>query len=247
MKDTFDTETFDGFQDEEDLTWDEIFTEQCQANALACGGHYQAVRPSVYYQVTGNRYAGSNTPDVVRDAWSTDPEVIAFMEARYGKYDLDAAASKENAVCAKFYDEKTDCFKRWWGTNKHIWLNPPYSDPTPFVHKAIEQMQHNNQIDLLLPADTSTAWFVDALKHAAEVIWITGHVYTDEQGRECSRSGRLAFISALTGKPVSGNNKGSVIFIMRQLKEGEKQETHYVSIADICPSVMQKRHRPRNL
>lgn len=107
-------------------------------------------------------------------------------------------------------------------------------------------MEHDNQIDILLPTDNSTAWFSDAQKHAAEIIWIAGETWKDEDGREYSRAGRLAFISGLTGEPVSGNNKGSVIFVMRKLKDGESQVTHYVPISEICPSVKNKRAKARS-
>lgn len=227
------------------MTFEQIERETFIGNALATGGHYQAVKQNQYFKVTGNRYNGSNTPDVVRDLWSTPYELVAWMESEYGDYDIDAAASKENAVCEKFYSKETNCLKRWWGSNKHIWLNPPYSNITPFVKKAIEQMEHNNQIDILLPCDTSTGWFYEAQQRAAEIIWITGEVY-QEGGTEYSRTGRLAFTSALTGKPVQGNNKGSVIFIMRELKEGEQQKTRYVKISDICPSVADRRARKRS-
>ena len=230
---------------ETEVTFEQIERETFIGNALATGGHYQVVKPNQYYKVTGNRYNGSNTPDVVRDLWSTPSELVEWMESEYGDYDIDAAASKENAVCEKFYSKETNCLKRWWGSNKHIWLNPPYSNITPFVKKAIEQMEHNNQIDILLPCDTSTGWFYEAQQRAAEIIWITGEVY-HEGGTEYSRTGRLAFTSALTGKPVQGNNKGSVIFIMRELKEGEQQKTRYVKISDICPSVADRRARKRS-
>ena len=136
---------------ETEVTFEQIERETFIGNALATGGHYQAVKPNQYFKVTGNRYNGSNTPDVVRDLWSTPSELVEWMESEYGDYDIDAAASKENAVCEKFYSKETNCLKRWWGSNKHIWLNPPYSNITPFVKKAIEQMDHNNQIDILLP------------------------------------------------------------------------------------------------
>ena len=239
-KDILDKDTHDAF-----VSFEQLERETFIGNALATGGYYQAVKPNQYFKVTGNRYNGSNTPDVVRDLWSTPYELVAWMESEYGDYDIDAAASKENAVCEKFYRKETNCLKRWWGSNKHIWLNPPYSNITPFVKKAIEQMEHNNQIDILLPCDTSTGWFYEAQQRAAEIIWITGEVY-QEGGTEYSRTGRLAFTSALTGKPVQGNNKGSVIFVMRKLKEGEEQKTRYVKISDICPSVTERRARKRS-
>lgn len=235
-----DKDTHDAF-----VSFEQLERETFIGNALATGGYYQAVKPNQYYKVSGNRYAGSTTPDVVRDMWSTPQEIVEWMESEFGEYDLDAAASQENAVCEKFYSKETNCLKRWWGSNKHVWLNPPYSNPTPFIKKAIEQMEHNNQIDVLLPADNSTAWFYEAQKNAAEIIWITGEVY-EEGGVEYSRTGRIAFVSGLTGEPVQGNNKGSVIFVMRKLKEGEEQKTRYVKISDICPSVTERRARKRS-
>lgn len=218
-------------------------------SALISGGHYQPVRQHPDFVVSGRRYKGTNTPDAVRDLWSTPPEVVAYMVGRYGEYDLDAAASENNKVCEKFYSQETNCLKRWWGKNKHVWLNPPYSRPDMFVKKAIEQMEHGNQIDMLLPADNSTAWFTEARRNAAEIIWIEGDITTDIEHPdiEFSRSGRLAFVSGSTRKPVDGNNKGSVIFVMRTLQPGEVQQTHYVAITDICPSVKNKRAKARSI
>lgn len=243
MKDENDKNTHDAF-----VTFEQLERETFIGNALASGGHYQAIREETFHRVSGHRYLGSKTPDVVRDLWATDRELISWMEKQYGKYDLDAAASEDNAVCKKFYDEKTDCLKIWWGKNKHIWLNPPYSHPDPFVKKAIEQMEHGNQIDMLLPGDNSTAWFAEARRNAAEIIWIEADLIKEPGSeQEYCRTGRLSFISALTGEPVDGNNKGSVIFIMRQLKEGEEQKTRYVSISEICPGVSRKRPRKRSV
>ena len=100
---------------ETEVTFEQIERETFIGNALATGGHYQAVKPNQYFKVTGNRYNGSNTPDIVRDLWSTPSELVAWMESEYGDYDIDAAASKENAVCEKFYSKETNCLKRWWG------------------------------------------------------------------------------------------------------------------------------------
>ncbi|MDE9696683.1 DNA N-6-adenine-methyltransferase, partial [Citrobacter freundii] len=54
---------------------------------------------------------------------------------------------------------------------------------------------------MLVPADTSGGWFKEAIQTASEVRFIT--------------AGRLAFINPVTGKPVSGNNKGSMLIIWR--------------------------------
>ena len=69
----------------------------------------------------------------------------------------------------------------------------------------------------------------------------------DNDSQEYCRTGRLAFISGLTGKPVTGNNKGSVIFIMRKLGVGEVQKTTYVSSTEICPSMKSRKARKRSV
>lgn len=242
MKDENDINTEDAF-----ISFEEVERQDFITNGLVAGGHYQALPTPSCCKVSGKRYLGSQTPDVVKDLWATPKEVIDFMISRYGKYDLDAAATPENAVCDKFYSEQQNCLKRWWGSKKHVWLNPPYSNPLPFVEKAAEQARNGNQIDVLLNADSSTAWFRLAQMRAAEIIWIVAdieyQVTDDEVVIESSHSGRLAFTSAETGQPVSGNSKGQVIFIFREMAEGEQQQTHYISIGDICPSVKNKRKR----
>jgi hypothetical protein len=242
MKDENDVQTEDAF-----ITFEELERQDLVITSLATGGHYQAVKPATSLKVSGRRFLGSNTPDAIKDLWSTPGELVDFMENRYGPYDLDAAASANNAVCEKFFDEKTNCLKRWWGSKKHVWLNPPFSNPLPFVEKAAEQARNGNQIDVLLNADSSTAWFRLAQMRASEIIWIVAdidyHITDDEVVIDTAHSGRLAFTNADSGEAVSGNSKGQVMFIFREMKEGEQQQTHYISIGEICPSVKNKRKR----
>ncbi|MCN3254159.1 phage N-6-adenine-methyltransferase, partial [Escherichia coli] len=82
----------------------------------------------------------------------------------------------------------------------YVWLNPPYSNISPFVKKAATENKFSSVgCVMLLPADTSVGWFHEAIQTASEVRFIT--------------AGRLAFINPLTEKPVSGNNKGSMLII----------------------------------
>ncbi|MFZ5071695.1 phage N-6-adenine-methyltransferase, partial [Enterobacter kobei] len=109
------------------------------------------------------------------------------------------------ALCRKFITAEQNTLETPWADYLsipgYVWLNPPYSDITPFVKKAAAES--NNQIGtvMLVPADTSVGWFKEAIQTASEVRFIT--------------AGRLAFINPVTGKPVSGNNKGSMLIIWR--------------------------------
>lgn len=149
-------------------------------------------------------YGGSKTPLDQRDLWRTPPALFASLDAEFC-FQLDAAAAPHNALCRKFITAEQNTLETPWADYLsipgYVWLNPPYSDITPFVKKAAAESTNQIGTVMLVPADTSVGWFKEAIRTASEVRFIT--------------AGRLAFINPVTGKPVSGNNKGSMLIIWR--------------------------------
>ncbi|RAZ07066.1 phage N-6-adenine-methyltransferase [Enterobacter hormaechei subsp. xiangfangensis] len=149
-------------------------------------------------------YGGSKTPLDQRDLWRTPPALFASLDAEFC-FQLDAAAASHNALCRKFITAEQNTLETPWADYMsipgYVWLNPPYSDITPFVKKAAAESANQIGTVMLVPADTSVGWFKEAIQTASEVRFIT--------------AGRLAFINPVTGKPVSGNNKGSMLIIWR--------------------------------
>ncbi|EMX8597064.1 phage N-6-adenine-methyltransferase [Enterobacter hormaechei] len=149
-------------------------------------------------------YGGSKTPLDQRDLWRTPPAIFASLDAEFC-FQLDAAAASHNALCRKFITAEQNTLETPWAdylnVPGYVWLNPPYSDITPFVKKAATESANQIGTVMLVPADTSVGWFKEAIQTASEVRFIT--------------AGRLAFINPVTGKPVSGNNKGSMLIIWR--------------------------------
>lgn len=147
-------------------------------------------------------YGGSKTPVDQRDLWRTPPALFACLNAEFC-FQLDAAAAAHNALCRKFITAEQNTLETPWADYLsipgYVWLNPPYSDITPFVKKASAESANHIGTVMLVPADTSVGWFKEAIQTASEVRFIT--------------AGRLAFINPVTGKPVSGNNKGSMLII----------------------------------
>ena len=152
-------------------------------------------------KMTGD-YGGSKTPLDQRDLWRTPPALFASLNAEFC-FQLDAAAAPHNALCRKFITAEQNTLETPWADYLsipgYVWLNPPYSDITPFVKKAAAESTNQIGTVMLVPADTSVGWFKEAIQTASEVRFIT--------------AGRLAFINPVTGKPVSGNNKGSMLII----------------------------------
>ncbi|HBM2840104.1 TPA: phage N-6-adenine-methyltransferase [Enterobacter hormaechei] len=149
-------------------------------------------------------YGGSKTPLDQRDLWRTPPALFASLDAEFC-FQLDAAAAPHNALCRKFITAEQNTLETSWSdylnVPGYVWMNPPYSDITPFVKKAATESANQIGTVMLVPADTSVGWFKEAIQTASEVRFIT--------------AGRLAFINPVTGKPVSGNNKGSMLIIWR--------------------------------
>ncbi|HAB24645.1 MAG TPA: phage N-6-adenine-methyltransferase [Pantoea sp.] len=146
-------------------------------------------------------YGGSSTPVDIRDLWQTPPEIFAALNRDF-RFVADVAASAQNHLLPTYFTEQNDALAQEWAGRLPIgfaWCNPPYSDITPWVQKAAEECRKGIGTVMLVPADTSVGWFSMARNSCTEVRFII--------------DGRLSFIRADTGKPVNGNNKGSMLLI----------------------------------
>lgn len=137
------------------------------------------------------------------DTWETPHEVYAALNDEFN-FAFDVCAETETAKCKDFWTIEDDSLSRDWQTalsdstpNQWLWCNPPYSNISPWVEKAIEAQLNGVGTAMLVMCDPSVKWFARALEYCSEVRFIT--------------RGRLAFLR--NGSPGIGNNKGSVVFI----------------------------------
>ena len=56
-----------------------------------------------------------------------------------------------------------------WGNKTYC--NPPYSNPLPWVEKAIKESGKGKLVVMLLRVDTSTKWFARLIEAGAECLW----------------------------------------------------------------------------
>lgn len=111
-------------------------------------------------------YKGKNHPQQVGergaldtvDDRGTDPAFFASLHERFD-FTLDAAASSDNAKCAKFYTRELNGLVHPW-MDERVWCNPPYSEIGPWVEKAWAESQLCPVIVMLLPANrTEQKWW----------------------------------------------------------------------------------------
>lgn len=108
------------------------------------------------------------------DEWATPRDRFAEWAAELGPFDLDAAATAENALCDRFFTAEDDGLAQpWSGT---VWCNPPYSNVARWVEKAHESALNGATVVCLVPARTDTRWWHEHVAQAADVRFIRGRL-----------------------------------------------------------------------
>lgn len=105
--------------------------------------------------------------------WSTPQPLFDRLNAEFA-FTLDAAATKENAKCARFYTKaENGLFQPW--DDECVFVNPPYGHT---VGKWVEKMATGNARVCvgLLAARTDTQWFHNYVVHCTEVRFLKGRL-----------------------------------------------------------------------
>lgn len=150
----------------------------------------------------------------IRDSWRTPPWLWSFIKEIWNPA-LDVCASDTNRLCDTYFTEEVSCLDNDWHSSTGVaYCNPPYSDPLPFIMKAIEQ-RNNVTTVFLLNLDPSTRWFCEALPCCEEVVILTGS--------------RVKFVPP-EGVESSSNSKPQVVLVIGKNPE---VRTSYLNIRQL--------------
>lgn len=100
------------------------------------------------------------------DEWQTPQWLFDELNKEFN-FDADACATKANTKCDKYFKDALN--HAYWFDTKAVFMNPPYSNPKPFIEKAWFESQLRIVV-CLLKVDTSTQWwsiFWDYQRHRA--------------------------------------------------------------------------------
>lgn len=160
---------------------------------------------------------------MANDLWKTPPEVIDFIQNKFGIIEIDLCSSNENKVCELNLTEKDNFLDVCWLTGCLInrgelaWCNPPFSGPLPFVKQCVKWAVNGYAIAGILNSDTSTKWFKELINAKALIMPIVG--------------GRISFLDG-NGEPVTQNNKPQFMFYLSPYL-AQYTDTEYIDIKDI--------------
>ncbi len=126
------------------------------------------------------------------DSWATPATLYEALNAEF-HFNDDPCPLDESIYAIR----NNDGLNRVWG--KSVYLNPPYSNPMPWVKKAYEESLRGSVVVALLKADTSTAWFHDWVLGKAEIRFLRGRVHFVSRNNQITRC-PFANIIAIWGK-----------------------------------------------
>lgn len=140
-----------------------------------------------------------------RNDWQTPPELFKLLDDEF-HFDIDAAASPENALCKRYFSEEDSAFDHELCGGWRVFCNPPYGNLKPWIELFIKWADAGNTVVVLVPSATDTEWWAHAYRWAEDVMLL---------------SGRVKFINPATGKPDGSNTTGSTVFVFRERPRAE--------------------------
>jgi phage N-6-adenine-methyltransferase len=110
--------------------------------------------------------------------WATPQDLFDQLQDEF-KFDLDAAASPDNAKCETYFTKEDNGLSLPWSAYR-VWLNPPYGrEIGRWVEKACEEtLSHKGArvVVMLVPARTDTRWWKTAKEGGAEIRFLFGRL-----------------------------------------------------------------------
>lgn len=108
--------------------------------------------------------------------WATPQAFFDIVNAEFD-FNLDAAASPENAKCERFFTEADDGLSQPW--EGVVWCNPPYGRGIAnWIKKGFEESRRSpdSSVVMLIPARTDTNYWHEYVMRASEVRLIRGRL-----------------------------------------------------------------------
>jgi phage N-6-adenine-methyltransferase len=130
-------------------------------------------------------------PGRSRQDYSTPKEFISAVKHRLKiqEFTADLAADMFNTKAAFFWgEEDNSLIQDWhvWGPEQWLFLNPPFSNISPWVEKCATESHLGCNIVCLVPASVGANWWRE---------WVTPYAYT------VFLNGRLTFSGETTPYP----------------------------------------------
>jgi len=141
------------------------------------------------------------------DLWLTPPNLVQVLNSEF-QFDLDAAASPNNAICDNFITAEQNALHTPW-KGRTVWCNPPYSLIKEFTCRAYEEhIEQKNTTVLLLPTYTDPKYWRDYVTKSHEVRHLVGRLQFIDGNLGIKRMSARFPSSLIVFKYISGEHYG---------------------------------------
>jgi len=116
----------------------------------------------------------NNTLKVMFSSKSDEYETpLAFYKKldKNHNFTLDPCATDLNHKCVKYYTMQQDGLNQSW-SGESVFINPPYSQISRWVDKAIDELPKTQRIVFLIPARTDTKYFEKLSSYAYRTLFV---------------------------------------------------------------------------
>ena len=138
--------------------------------------------------------------------YRTPDDIFAALDDEF-HFDLDAAASAEDAKCGLYLTAEDDALDCDWSHPprsdqrvRKVFVNPPFGEGGAFVEKAYGESRKRLTVVALVIPSTDAAWWHEYAMKASEIRFLRG---------------RISFINPATGQPDRRNDRPSIILIFK--------------------------------
>jgi phage N-6-adenine-methyltransferase len=130
--------------------------------------HDEATLQAAFEAVYGKAPIYKQKKLKAKDSWSTPQPEFDIINAEF-RLNWDVCASDDNHKLPNYFTIQQDGLKQSW-KGLRCWCNPRYSDPAPWIRKALWGSQRNCAfVVMLIKADPSTAVWRECIAPYAEV------------------------------------------------------------------------------
>lgn len=147
---------------------------------------YGDVPVNVNAPATKPRRAPKQKPGRSKQDYSTPADFMEAVEKRFGRMQVDLAATAENAKAKRFVTPEEDSLSLRWQyafAGKRCWLNPPFERIAPWAAKCLsdglDPAFRLGRIFFLTPASIGANWFAEYVHQRALVIALRGRLSFD--------------------------------------------------------------------
>ena len=135
--------------------------------------------------------------------WTTPQWLFAQLDAEFD-FEIDAAASADNALCPRFFSEQNDALTQAW--RGRVFCNPPYKHVGAFVkygwHQCYEQ-GNAERVVLLVASRTGTRWWHQFAVYGAEIRFIEGRLKFGDAGNSAPFDSAVLVFDRFKSHPVA--------------------------------------------